>query len=814
MMPRMLDMFRDLRMAARGIAHRPLPAFVTVATLALGLGANVAIFSFADEFLRRPLPVPNGDRLVRLFGKGGGGFEVMSYPDIKDVTASLPGVQAVAAHQSADVGFGEGDAARLVRGELVGGAFFDVMGVRAQIGRGLTPADDTEGSPSRVIVLSHSLWQNSFGGDPAVVGRSVALNGRPFTIVGVAPRGFLGSHPSMEASFWVPLMTYDLVRPRGISIDKRGWSWLNATALLRSGADIETVSRALDTRVSALVNEKRLDREAAFRLVPARALPERLSRGASKALLGFQLISLMVLAVACANIASVVMIRVETRRDEMSIRRALGASRGRIVSQWLAESLLVALLGGVLALAMQAGLRPLMARLAPPDVRGLALQDGLPPLAVLFTLGLAVLSGLAAGLLPALRASRIAALVPTQRGSGGAGKRSAFFGMLIAAQLAVSVTLFAVTGLLVQSLRQASALDLGFNAEGLLLGEANLSRAGIAEKDGLATMERIVARLRQRPEVESATFASVVPLGDGFDSLGFNIPGHTPPPGRSAFSIGVAVVGSDYFSTMQIPIVRGRAPEAAASAAPHAPLMVMIDEAMARRFWPSADPVGQVIELAPRGPSATIMGVARDVRIRAFGEAAAPFVYAVSPNLPLSSSILHARLRPGARADAQLLQHVVSEVAPGVVVDAQIRFEELRAIPLFPQRALAWVTGLFGALTMFLTAVGLFGVVVYAINLRKIDLGVRVALGARPFDIVRSTMAREIPWLVAGVTAGAVGARFGSEAIRSALDGIGPFGGFTLLAVALVVTALAALAVWLPSRLALRIDPAQALRGE
>jgi hypothetical protein len=235
---------------------------------------------------------------------------------------------------------------------------------------------------------------------------------------------------------------------------------------------------------------------------------------------------------------------------------------------------------------------------------------------------------------------------------------------------------------------------------------------------------------------------------------------------------------------------------------------------MARRFWPASDPVGQVIELAPRGPSATIMGVARDIRMRAFSESAAPFLYAVSPNLPFSSSILHARLRAGARIDARLLQHVVSEIAPGVVVDAQVTFEALRAIPLFPQRALAWVTGLFGGLTMFLTAVGLFGVVVYAINLRKIDLGVRVALGARPADIVRSTMAREVPWLLAGVTAGAVGAWFGSNAIRGALDGIGPFGGITLLAVALLVTALATLAVWLPARQALRIEPAQALRGE
>ncbi len=718
-------------------------------------------------------------------------------------------------NQSVTASLGTGDTPVIVSGEMVSGTYFEMLRVRPALGRMLAPQDDVSEGGHPHVVISGGLWKRRFGGSPGAVGRVIRLNSHPFTIVGVAPEWFRGSYEAFPADFWAPVAMHQQVRPRGLSYTRRGWGWLYATARLKPDASIAQANEEVKSVAARLRNEKIIDEDDSFRLVPAQAMPEQFRDTAVKGLGAFLLVVGLVLLVACANIASVVLTRVTARRREVSIRRSLGATRGRLVRQWLAESLLLAMLGGGVGAIAAIWLRDSMSLLVPTDFGGFAPVAPLDLRVMGFAVALSLMTGLLFGVLPALRASNIEPMAFLKEGTGAGGqRRSRLFGAFVAGQVAVSMALLVTAGLLLQSLRNAESFHPGFETRRLVLGFIDFQQLGYTPEQSRQSLEQIASRLRDFPMVQSATYANVVPLGNDRESLGFAIPGHTPPADRGYFSIATNVVGSDYFSTMRIPLLVGRG-FGERDAQPGAPPVIVINETMAKRFWPNRNPIGETIQMlgTPRVPL-QIIGVARDIKYYTLGESPMPYLYGSASQQPLTSAVVHVRMRARAGSDASLIRQAVASVAPDLVVSEGMTFQELRRGPLFPQRALAGVTGLFGALVMLLTAIGVYGIVSYTVNLRTRELGVRVALGAGPQDIYRMVIGRELAVMAIGVALGIVAAGVAARGLSQLLFRIAPFDPLTYAAVGAMLLGVGVVACWIPARRAAKVDPVVALRYE
>lgn len=811
----MANLIQDVRYGVRTLAKSPGFTVVAVLTLALGIGANTAIFSFINSLFLRPLPVDQPQELVRIYGVAERfPFNVFSYPQFLDLQKNVSAFAEAAAHQRVTVSMGTGDTPENASGELVSGTYFPMLRVRPALGRMLTPQDDVSEGAHPQLVISDGLWKRRFGSSPDVIGQTLHINGHPFTIVGVAPAWFRGTYQAFTADFWAPLAMYEQVRPRGLSYQRRGWGWLYASARLKPGVSVARANEEVRAVVNRLRAENLLDKDFSFRLVPARAMPEEFHKTAVQGLSAFLVIVGLVLLVACANIASVVLTRVTARRREVSIRQSLGATRGRLVQQWLVESLLLSSLGGVVGALAAIWLRD-MFLLVPPDFTGFSPAAPLDWRVMGFAMGLTLLTGLFFGLIPAVRASRVEPIAFLKEGSsGGSQPRARLFGVFVAGQVTVSMVLLVVAGLLLQSLRNSESFDPGFDGKGLALGRVELRRHGYKPEQSRGLLEQVAARLREQPGVADATYAAVVPLGNDRETHGFLIPGHTPPPERGYFSIASDIVGSHYFSAMKIPLLLGRGFDER-DAQPGAMPVVVINETMARLYWPNRNPVGETMELAGREKTALqIVGVARDIKYYSLGEAPRPYIYASAAQQPVMSTVLHVRMKNAEAADPRLIQQVLAQVAPGVALVQGMTFEELRAGPLFPQRAMAAVTALFGGLAMLLTAIGIYGIVSYTVNMRTRELGVRMALGAEPQDIYRLVLGRELTILLIGVAIGIAAATAATRGLAQLLFGIAPFDLATYAAVGVALIAIGLAACWIPARRAARIDPMVALRHE
>ncbi len=813
----MNTLVQDLRYALRMLRHSPAFTLVAVLTLALGIGANTAIFSFVNSLFLRPLPVDQPQELVRIYGASTEGrrFDVFSYPNFLDLQHNVKAFAEAAAHQSVEVSLGTGATPENAVGELVSGTYFPMMRVRPALGRLLAPQDDVSEGGHPQIVISDGLWRRRFGTASDVVGQTLHINGHPFTIVGVAPAWFRGSYQAFGADFWAPLAMYEQVRPRGASYNNRGWGWLFATARLKPGVSVAQANEELKSVVARLRSEKLVDKDYGFELMPAQALPEEFRAAAMQGLGAFLLIVGLVLLVACANIASVVLTRVTARRREVSIRQSLGATRGRLMQQWLVESLVLASLGGAVGALAAIWLRDAIVLLVPPDLSAFAPAAPLDMSVMAFTAGLTLATGLSFGLIPAWRASRVAPIAFLKEGTSGSGtRRSKLFGTFVAAQVAVSMVLLIVSGLMLQSLRNSASFNPGFETRGLVLGRLELRRHGYNPQSSRVLMEQVLAKLQEHPGVASATFANIVPLGNDRERNGFLIPGHTPPAERGYFPIATDVIGPNYFETMRIPLLLGRGFDER-DGQPGAPQVVVINETMAKLYWPGKNPIGEIIQSAGRGRTPyQIIGVARDIKYYSLGEQPRPYVYASASQQPPTNTVLHVRTKDLHAADPRIIQQTLAQVAPGVAMTQAMTFEEMRRIPLFPQRALAAVTALFGLLAMLLTAIGIYGIVSYTVNMRTRELGVRVALGAEPRDIYRLVFGRELVIMGIGVALGIAAAAAASRALSQMLFGIAPFDLATYAAVGALLMLIGSAACWMPARRAAKVDPVVALRYE
>ena len=810
----MASFLRDLRHAARTLASRPVLTATTVLTLAIGIGGISALVALANGLLLGPLPVRDPGSVVRVFGaEEETPFGITSFSNLRDLADRARTLQSLTIHQQTFAAFGLGDETVNVAVELASGNYFQTFGVNAAVGRTSGADDDREAA--HVVVLSNRWWRTRFAADPGVVGRIVHLNGTPFTVVGVAPPSLRGSYDALPTDLWAPLMTYDVVRPRGLDIRRRGWGWLQATGRLAPGASVQAAGAEAAAIAAALKAEyPREDASLRFTVVPASTLPESMTPELGRGLLFAIGIAVLALLAACANVANAALATVSDRGAEIAVRMALGASRVDIARQWLAESLVATALATGLGLVLAVWLRDALAA-----VQSLSGYDNFAPSIAIgwqVWVSAAVLMATAtalSGVLPAYRACRVAPAQPLRdgatatTGSSGHWLRSA----LVSAQAAVALSLLALAALLGQSLVSARWSDVGFDRRGLVIATANVSALGHDAVESYAYHTDAMARIRALPGADEVTAASVVPLGNNDEREGITIDGYTPSGDDGVISMANNIVWPGYFEVMRIPIVAGRS-FADTDGRPDAPLVAVVNETMARRYWPDGQAIGRIIRLDSR--PVAVVGIARDITYYAIGEAPLPYLYlAYGPGQPYRDGLtFHVRSSLDPAVMTRQMTRELRARDPRVRVVNAMAYDDLRAAALLPARAMGWLSTGFSVLALALFVVGVYGVTAFAVAARRRELALRVALGAAP-DAVRSAVVRRaVVWGLPGAAAGLLLTIGLAQLLQGVLVGVTALDPLSLAGATASVLGLSAVAAYVPARRVGRVDLAAELR--
>jgi predicted permease len=814
-----------LRGAVRGALARPGSSSLVVAALALGIGATTAMFSVVDAVLFRSLQAERPHELVRVVATDETRTEQFNhsfpvYTDYRDQSDAFASLAAYSAWQAVHLSTG-GRVPERVTASLATSNLFDVLGLRPQHGRLLRPDDDRPGARP-VVVLSDRSFRRRFGADPGVVGSSVRVNGNAMTVVGVAPRGFTGVALDSLPELYVPIVHLPLVEPEHASekpLETRRMIWLDIVGRLRPGVSLAQAQASLDliaTRRAAAQPEDEKD-PMALVLKAAEAMlgPEqgRTTRRLYWLLLG---VSTLVLLIACADAASLLLARGERRRRELAIRVAVGASRGHVVRQLLAESLLLAgaaALGGTLLAAW--GAEALVAAV-PPEV---ALPvDAATPVLEPRVVAVAVLAGLAAGLVagltPALRGSRSPVLegLRDEAWATTSGRRATLRNGLVVAQVALSCVLLVGAGLLLRTLQNLNRLGPGFEPRGLVLASFELARQGYDAAEGALKHEELLRAVRATPGIESASLARSAPVQASGMRVSFQPDGYVAAAGER-IDADFNVVTPGHFATLGVTLVRGRDFEAGDVAG--AQRVAVVSRALAEKYWPGRDAVGQTIrDLGPASGTFVVVGVAPDLKLRQLNEEPRQVVYASLPQWYMSRMTLVARSPLGERETIAAVRRAVASVDPELPLFRVRTLEDHIAASLARERLLALLFSGFGALALALSWAGLYGLVSFVTALRTREIGVRVALGAGTDDVVRLVVGQSLRLAGTGLAIGLASALALARVLSSQLYGVSPSDGPTLAAVALLLLAASAVAGHLPARRALRVEPSTALRHE
>ena len=806
---------QDLRYAARTLRRAPTFTLVAVLSLALGIGANVAIFRLIDAVVLRPLPgIVRPETLVELTGRS------LSYPAVRAMQES--GIFAgLAGYRSRTMSLGTGDGTAVIDGGIVSGDYFRLLGARPALGRTFAADEDRPGVRTPVVVLSHAFWQRQFGGDPRVVGRMVRINGAPFTVIGVGPRGFRGTRVALSPDLWMPINAWPLTAVgsyAALDIDDAGWGWMSAVARLRPG---DTPAQAQERlRAVMLDHDGRLDDGPGGppipRLRPALASAAALGDsgpGADRFVLVLAAVVGLTLLIACANLAGLMLARAARRQRELGVRLALGAGRGRLVRQLLTESLALAALGGLAGLAVGVlGGRLLTSFALPGGIELASLGSDLSGRMVLAAVALTLCSAALFGLLPALQASR-PDLVHALRTGGQPPARTRLRSALVVAQLALCLVLLAGAGLFVRSLRAALGADTGYETRRVAVALVN---TGLQRYDNVRSTTFYAAlreRLAARPGVDAVALAAWLPLTGDENVFSFRV----PPTGGDTTThrtLRVNLVSPDYFRVVGVPLRAGR--DFTERDVASAPTVAVVNETMARRYWPGGRAVGGRLQLGQ--VDVTVVGVVRDAGYVELGEAPGPFVYlpiAQSPEDVLSNQVAVVARTDGRPADlVPALREAARALDRDVPVLEATTFDALLAQLLLPQRLAATLLGLFGALTLLLAAIGVYGVIAYAVGQRTREIGIRIALGAPRRRVLGDVLGQGARLVGAGVAIGLALALAAGRVVAAFLYGIGADDPWAFAASALVLGLVALLATYLPARRASRVDPSAALRME
>jgi putative ABC transport system permease protein len=814
----METLWQDIRFGFRILFKSPAFTLVAALSLALGIGANTAVFSIINASLLKPLPVEEPERLLSLFttdAKNPGNLETshLNYIDYRDQNQVFSGLLA---YTFAQVSLTRGETSEPVFGLVVSGNYFDVLGVKAAMGRTFMPHEDKTPGAHPVVALSHRLWQRRFGGDPNLVGKTISLNRHDFTVVGIIPEGFTGTDLGPGPDLWVPMMMHEQAQPGFDWYNERRGLFLFLIGRLKPGVSASQAQASLKVFADQLAQSYPKDNNGrGARVVPllqARIDPD----GSGQLLLAsgvMMVVVALVLLIACANIANLLLARASARRKEIAVRLALGAGRARLIRQLLTESLVLSLVGGVIGFLVAFWAKDLLRSFDP--VGG---GPNAPPIATLnfrvlgFTLLVSLLSGVIFGLAPALQASK-PDLVLTLKGETSALARRAFgFNLrkaLVVIQVALSLVSLISAGLFVRSLRNAQAVNPGFITDNILLAGFNLGREGMDRSQGANFQRQLVERASSLPGSQSVTIASSRPFGGGIWRSVF-LEGQAPDE-RGVF-VQLNNVGLRFFETLGIPLITGR--DFTERDAENAPHVVVVNETMARRFWPNQSAVGKRFKFFGEEFYREVVGVARDTKYNDLTEANTPFIYVPLLQNYADAGTLHVRAAGDAAQITAAVRGVVKELAPNLLLlDVQTLSNRIDQ-SLNGQRSQTRLLAFFGLLALLLSSIGIYGVMAYSVAQRTREIGIRMALGARSQNVLSLIIKQGMALVVSGVALGLIAAFVVTRLIGSLLFGVTAADPMTFAVTSLLLVGVAALAGYLPARRATKVDPLIALRQD
>jgi predicted permease len=821
---------RDLLYGVRQLWQRPGFAAVAIGSLALGIGLNVTIFSVVNGVLLRGQALADPDTLVEIYSGISADYPQLttSHPDFQDISRASDALVGVTASSYVrgilSVSGGRGS---LITGETITPNYFDLLGVPVSLGRPFLEDENLSRNAVPVIIVSHGLWQRSLGGTPGVIGTTVRISGIDYTVVGVAPREFSGTIPGIPAEFWVPLMMVDRFAFSGMQsntdedigdtrLTRRGSRWLFVKGRLKDGRTIDEARSQLEALYARLRTDyPTTNKDVTVNLVPSAGVRfhpalDGYFRAASLGLAGAVA---LVLLVACGNVAGLLLARASARKRELAIRAAIGASRGRLIQQLLAEGLVLAAAGGALGVLVAWWAGGAIEGLTETDVfpMRIAFDFSIDRTVLLFAVAATGVTTLVFGLAPAWSASS-PELVPALKASIEGGGRSRFSSrdLLVVGQLALSAILLVAGALMVRGLGAARSTDIGYDPRPLSSLTFNLGMNGYDEPRRAAFRDRALNRLRALPGVETVATASRLPLSPDINISGIRVQGHHTAEEQES-PLDAVRIGEDYFTAIGVPIVAGRALSRDDIA--NQRRVAVINQTLARQYWPNGA-VGQRFYMGGfHTPAWEVVGVSRDHKVRSVGEDPRPYLHVPDgPNEESLSFVVRTATPPALMLPT--LRDALWSLEPDIVFTEDVAAAEVAETTMLPTRIGAILLGAFGALALGLAAIGLYGVVAYSVSQRTREIGIRVALGAPRASVLRLLASRGARLAVIGLAAGALGAAALGRLLTSMLYGVSAFDALAFGVSAVVLLVIAGLANIVPALAALRIDPVKALRSE
>jgi macrolide transport system ATP-binding/permease protein len=831
------SLFTDVRFALRWLRKSPAFALVAVASLAIGIGFNTALFAMVDAVLFRPLPVADPDRLVDVFTSGANStaverYSTSSYPDYLDVRAQNEVFEDIVGYTPMFGPLNLGDRSRLVLGEIVTGNYFKVLGVGAAAGRPIQPDDDRPGAP-RVVMISTNYWTRELGASPSAIGQTLKLRGDVYTIVGVAPRGFNGMTPVLSPDLWVPVSASLGVEPFGMHdvvpspngatrLERRGDRWLFMRGRLKSGKTIEQAHANLDLvmkRLDAAYPATNASRQIAVKATSDVHVHPSLDPGVVPMALALMVVVGLVLLIACANVASMLLARASGRQKEIGIRLAIGATRGRLARQLVTESLVMSAIGATAGVLLAWWLTRVVMALPLPTPVPLAFDLRIDTRVLLFTTVAAVVAGVLAGLAPAFKASKLN-VTAEMRGevavAAEIAKRWTVRDVLVAGQIAITAVLLVIAALLTRSLIASERANLGFSAEHLAVLSTDTGMAGYTPERSRLFYDEATARVRGIPGVHAVALATRVPLSVNPNRWEIWVPGRHDATSQPDV-IDVTRVSPEYFETIGVAILQGR--NFTSADRPETGRVAIVNETMARKYWPGESAIGKIFRTRnAQGPAIEVVGVSADHKISAVGEPPTPFIQMARSQQPNSYSFIVARTRGDAGALLRDMRRELLALEPNLVFVENQTMEAELATTLFPVRMGATIVAVVGIVAMLLAAIGLYGVIAYSVSRRTREIGIRMALGARPSAVLSQMMRHGFIVTCAGLLVGALlaaaAAITGAHAITGLLYGVSIADPISWGSAAVLLVAVSSLANFIPAWRAARVQPSVALRTD
>jgi macrolide transport system ATP-binding/permease protein len=814
------ELLQDVRYGLRQLRHNPSLTAVAILTLALGIGANTAIFTVVNSLLFRPLPVEQPGQLVAVFTthKGEQAFNPSSYPDYSDLRDRNQVFSGVAAHFYWPMSLKTAERPKAVMGEAVTGNYFNVLGVEPFLGRAFLPEEVKSPDSHAVALLSYRAWERDFNSDREIIGKKVLVNDYPFTLIGVTPRTFTGLNSAIVPAVWVPVTMIRRVIPYPISLTDRYDPWLLIVARLKPDVSVAEAGAAIKVLAANLDKEypSRVGPGKSFSLVESnrnRIGTLNTTDGVQKVFALLMMVVGVVLLITCFNVANLQLARATGRQREIALRTSFGASRVRIVRQLLTENVLLSLLGGLGALFVGAWAADLLLALRPPSLFPFEFNFSPDWRVFLYTLLLSVLAGILFGLSPALqsiRSDQLTALKEQTTALGRSRRKSRIQDALVVAQIALSLVLLVTAGLFARSLQHTLRVNPGFKPRNALVVPVDLGFGQYPEPEGREFEQHLVDRVRALPGVRSAALAVDMPLGQLHLRGLVSIDGYVPKPGEQMV-LRRNVVGPEYFQAMGIPILEGR--EIDERDRKDTRPVAVINQAMAERYWPGQDPIGKTFENS--GKTWAVVGVIKNGKYDALTEAPQPYFC-----LPLSQTDYVKRLHLVARtigsprgAASPILQ-ILRQLGPNLPSPRLLSLNQYLEESVQGTAGPVQVVGIFALLALALALVGVYGVMSYSVGQRTNELGIRMALGANRNQILRLVLRRGFVVSLLGVGIGLVAALALSHALTGMLYGVKSMDTIAFSFAGLGLMLLALIACYIPAFRATRISPMLALRYE